>query len=831
MSAAISQPACPPGITRLTLGWILALIAIGFVWQSSAQTAVVSDAWWSYEQDCDGDTLRAGALQNNFARLNWFPDVAGCNGTLTVYERISYRPCGTPLWTPIYTNQPHVIVGCRSSNQQFVDIELGQSGECRDYLVEIFRAGQPIPDSVRSSTNDVQLSEHREESLGSDLCASDSFATCVSLLGRSGSQTDHTATATKEPDEPDHAANVGGHSVWFCWTAPTNLPVTFDTSGSAFDTLLAVYQGPMLNSLTVVTNNDDIAGATNRLSRVTFLPETGATYRIAVDGFGGASGLVQLNWNQTGGALPDLIVWGPAVVPIITTTNLFANDCQALEGCAVPGPRKLLRYTLETRNIGLGDLVLGDPSTNALFRWATCHGHYHFEAFAQTTLLDTNHNPVLLDTNVVAGRKVGFCIQDSARWQPTAPPGRKYDCSNMGLQAGWTDIYSRELPCQFVDITGLPAGTYLLQLTVNPDGLLEESDYANNTILVPVNIPPTNCLVPPDNDAFADAYVMSGAAFSLAEFSNCATKEAGEPNHAGNAGGRSLWFAWTPSSNQTAVLTTRRSDFDTTLAVYTGNTVNALSLVASNDDIVPNVVPQSLLSFAALAGTTYRITVDGFGNAAGTVVLNLNPPANDDFAASLVITGRSGSITGHTVGASKENSEPAHAADVGGQSVWYRWIAPTDGLVDFNTAGSGFDTTLAVYTNATLLSGIRALAANDDDPGGGGLQTSRVWFPASAGSVYRIAVDGFSGDFGELRLNWNMDARLEITTLSNGTFKLLLTGVDWQRYVLLGSTNLQDWFTNTAAITMSRGRHEYTNQPSVTNATQHRQFYRTLLVP
>ena len=70
------------------------------------------------------------------------------------------------------------------------------------------------------------------------------------------------------------------------------------------------------------------------------------------------------------------------------------------------------------------------------------------------------------------------------------------------------------------------------------------------------------------------------------------------------------------------------------LAVYTGNTVSTLSLIASNDDVAPTI-HQSALSFAASAGTPYRIAVDGYNGAVGTVVLNLNPPANDDFANAL----------------------------------------------------------------------------------------------------------------------------------------------------------------------------------------------------
>jgi hypothetical protein len=823
----MQRPASGSRLDRILFA-CFALVASAL--STPAQTAVVSDAWWSYEQDCDGDNLKAGTLLENFARLNWFPDVVNCNGTLTVYEKVFFRPCGTADWIPLYTNAPHVIAGCRSIDQQYLDIQLGEKGECRDYKIEVYRNGVLNPDSVRSSANDVHLAQHREENLADDLCASDMFATCVALAGRAGSQADNNSAATKEESEPNHAGNPGGHSLWYCWTAPTNRPVTFDSIGSTFDTVLAVYTGNSLDSLALIASNDDIAGATNRMSRVTFTPATGTTYRIAVDGFGGAAGIVELNWSQAG-ALPDLIVWGPAASPVITTTTFAANNCQVLEGCVAVGTRKLLRFTMETRNLGPGDLVLGNPANSPLYQFATCHGHYHFESFAQYTLLDTNYNPVVLGTNVVVGRKVGFCIEDVARWSPTAPSTLKYTCSNNGLQAGWSDVYSQNLDCQFVDITGVPSGNYYLQMTVNPDALLIESDLGNNTVMVPVLIPPTNCLTAPVNDAFENAVLVTHSPFTATEFNNCATKQTSEPNHAGNAGGHSIWFYWTPVSNHTAVISTKKSSFDTTLAVYTGNAVNALSLVASNEDIVAGVVQQSLVSFAAMAGTTYRIAVDGFGSAVGTVMLNVNPPANDDFASNLLISAASGSVTGHTIGASKEANETAHAYDVGGRSVWYRWVAPTNGFVDFNTSGSSFDTTLAVYTNTALASGNFAIAANDDDAGGGGLQTSRLWFYARAGTAYRLAVDGFGGDFGELRLNWNMSSRLSITDLPDGSVKLGLTGVDWQRYVLLGSTNLFTWFTNTPAITMTRGFHEFTNTPSATNGTLDRQFYRAILVP
>ncbi len=791
---------------------------------AAAQTAFISDAWWTFQQDCNGDGCKAGTLPGDLARLNWEPDVTNCNGALIVYETVYSKPCDLSVWTAIYTNSPHSITACRSIGQQHLDVSMAASCACRDYKIEIYRSNQPTPDHVRSNFQDPDLAQHREELLGEDFCLSDYFATCVSLSGNYGSHSENNENAAKELGEPDHAGDAGGHSLWFCWTALTNAEVRFDTIGSAFDTLLAVYTGDSVSNLTLIAGNDDIAGATNRLSSLQFLALAGTTYHIAVDGFGGASGIVTLNWNQTAKALPDLTVWGPATFPTIVTRTFTNGDCEVLEGCATAGTHRLLSFSMETRNVGNGDLVVGSPTNSPLFIWANCHKHWHFEQFAEYNLLDTNGNIV------ATGHKVGFCLEDIHSFgQPGAPLGARYDCVYQGIQRGWADVYEAGLPCQYIDISSVAPGDYILQVTVNPDNLFAESRTDNNTALVPITIPPADCAgAAPLNDDFTNSLSITHLPFTHMEFNSCANKESDEPDHAGNLGGHSVWFAWTPTSNQTATVTTKQSDFDTLLAVYAGSALSTISVVASNDDIIPDLYSRSQLTFPATAGTTYHIAVDGWGGAVGTVVLNVNPANNDDFNSNSVLSGLSGTATGSTIGTSKEPDEPAHASDVGGHSIWYRWIAPTNGPVDFNTFGSAFDTTLAIYTG-NVLTNLTNIVSNDDDPQSPGVRTSRLWFNAVAGQGYRIAVDGFGGDSGDFRLSWTMESRIEIAQLPNGGLQLSLQGVDSQRYTLLGSTNLATWFTNFRTITMSGGFHRYTNNPATSSAEG--QFYRALRVP
>src|SRR5205085_956184 len=93
---------------------------------------------------------------------------------------------------------------------------------------------------------------------------------------------------------------TGGHSVWWTWTAPSSSRVSVDTIGSNFDTTLGVYTGSAVTGLTTVASDNDSGG--NDTSRLTFTATAGTTYRIAVDGFGGATGNITLHLATLGPA-------------------------------------------------------------------------------------------------------------------------------------------------------------------------------------------------------------------------------------------------------------------------------------------------------------------------------------------------------------------------------------------------------------------------------------------------------------------------------------------------------------------------------------------------
>ena len=115
----------------------------------------------------------------------------------------------------------------------------------------------------------------------------------------------------------------------------------------------------------------------------------------------------------------------------------------------------------------------------------------------------------------------------------------------------------------------------------------------------------------PSNDHFATPVVLSGPSAHVTATNTLCTREPDEPRILNNAGGTSLWYRWTAPKTgrfQVAVFTV---DFDPLVAVYTGSSLNALSLVAANDNTgYDGSQRQSLCTIEAVAGTTYQITLD-----------------------------------------------------------------------------------------------------------------------------------------------------------------------------------------------------------------------------
>ena len=345
--------------------------------------------------------------------------------------------------------------------------------------------------------------------------------------------------ATKEPGEPDHAGNPGGASVWYKWVAPNTSTYTFNTIGSSFDTLLAVYTGDDVADLTEVASDDDFG--TSVQSSVVFNTTFGTTYYIAVDGSRqangqAAQGTVILNEVPDGDA-PVLNDFSPTSGSVGQTVRLFGANFLTVSGV-------------------------------------------QFNNIAATFQIDSSTQ---ITTTVPAGVTTG--------------------------------------PITVTDTDG-DASTSGSYFTVVPS---------------------------PANDNFVNATPVTGASVALTGTNVGATKEVGEPNHANNIGGSSVWYVWTAPSTHVVSINTVGSDFDTLLAVYTGTAVNALTQVAANDD---NGGPEgaSGVIFNAVAGTVYHIAIDGYNGSVGNYHLNIQQvsgtpvitsfaPTSGGAGTTVVITG------------------------------------------------------------------------------------------------------------------------------------------------------------------------------------------------
>lgn len=152
---------------------------------------------------------------------------------------------------------------------------------------------------------------------------------------------------------------------------------------------------------------------------------------------------------------------------------------------------------------------------------------------------------------------------------------------------------------------------------------------------------------PPPNDDFANGQVILSRGGPVDGSNVGAGAEPSEPNHAdatfeGEPLGpvHSIWWSWTATHSGAAKISTCNSDFDTRLGVYTGDAVNSLTPVASALDSNGGECHQvwAGVTFAATAGTTYRIAVDtegdlggtGSGPTQGTVNLTLTAPPGDE---------------------------------------------------------------------------------------------------------------------------------------------------------------------------------------------------------
>ena len=280
----------------------------------------------------------------------------------------------------------------------------------------------------------------------------------------------------------------------------------------------------------------------------------------------------------------------------------------------------------------------------------------------------------------------------------------------------------------------------------------------------------------PSNDNFANAITLAGASGSQSGSNLQATAEGGEPaNHEAELGqpsdlgnpSTSVWYEWTAPASGLVGFDTEDpgTNYDSVLGVYTGS-LGSLHEVEFNDDYGGSG-RTSRVVFEATAGQTYKLGVGGFSTLAGAFTLKWGPaarPANDGFASATLIAGSSGTFAGSNFDASEESGEPKNhsvSGDLGADSVWYEWTAPSSGRYAFTAPGTSWNNkeafvpAIGAYTGD--LSGLNEV----------GFGTRALGFEATAGTTYAIGLGGdngngvlnhvYWGDMGSYTLTWAPD--------------------------------------------------------------------------
>ena len=149
-----------------------------------------------------------------------------------------------------------------------------------------------------------------------------------------------------------------------------------------------------------------------------------------------------------------------------------------------------------------------------------------------------------------------------------------------------------------------------------------------------ITIPRLNLLAAatPTNDMFANRMSLVGLSGSISGTTILASTETDEPLISGILVGESLWWKWTAPQSGQLTVNTNGSDFDSLLAIYTGQQLSSLIPIASINNTGSLGSPQTDLIMNVTEGTEYALALDVANGAPSSFVLNwnfnTNPQAN-----------------------------------------------------------------------------------------------------------------------------------------------------------------------------------------------------------
>ena len=280
-------------------------------------------------------------------------------------------------------------------------------------------------------------------------------------------------------------------------------------------------------------------------------------------------------------------------------------------------------------------------TTNALLSWPVSAGAFQLQEVSSLDVLPASWinsgagvsivGPNYVSSVSLTGTKKFFRLNGPPSGTPTSfsilthPLGRS---ANLGDNVTLSVTATGAPPLAYVwrfNGQNLPAATNAT-LTVALTNLAQFGAYGvwvieqgTNEFLSRPAVLRTAGLETNGADFFADRTTFTNLDGSIHGITFGATKQAGELDHAGQPGGRSVWVQWRPPATGIATFDTDGSGFDTLLAAYTGSSLSNLLLLDGNDD---GGDVSSRVRFNVSSNVNYQIAVDGLAGAGGFFVLN-----------------------------------------------------------------------------------------------------------------------------------------------------------------------------------------------------------------
>ena len=403
--------------------------------------------------------------------------------------------------------------------------------------------------------------------------------------------------ATTEDNEPRHTGDSKQFSsLWWKWTPELNGKVYFDTSGSDFDVNLAIYRGSAIDELILEAKNPN-SNVFEREPGAYLNAKKGETYRICISSATESdNGYIRLRIAR--GGAPDI---NKPVLASVLPFNGFISNTNRIQISGI---------SIDPNPNASGIKEVNVRSNNGLFVSAVGKEEWYIpisltegENRVEVVAIDYSNN-----------------ISDAAIFQyDYYPPDLTNDhfVNAEDLNREYLKGYKGQKIIKLNQ--ALPKDLKGVDIYVNGK-LLNANEYIIN--------PEETAVVELINPLEADSELLIFNPFWITETitTEKASKEFGEPEHAGNAGGASVWYKFKAPYDGKITIDILESGFDTLMGMYIGKTLNTLKEITSNDDAFKDIDLEfdpgiSQLSQSLEKGQQVYIAIDGYGGDKGGVAV------------------------------------------------------------------------------------------------------------------------------------------------------------------------------------------------------------------